>query len=132
ALTVTEHALDLHTDGTYAVLTFAGRCPQSGATLAVDYRMFFDIDPQHRGLVNFVEQGQSRSFVFSADRSHWVVGGDSAGALRQFATYVHEGIWHIWLGFDHILFLVSLLLPAVLVRRDGQWLPTASFRGAFV
>jgi uncharacterized membrane protein len=132
ALTVAEHALDLHTDGAYAVLTLAGRCPQPGPTLAVDYRMFFDIDPQHRGLLNFVEQGQSRSVVFSVDRSRWVIGGDSAGALRQFATYVHEGVWHIWLGFDHILFLVSLLLPAVLVRHDRRWQPKVSFQASFI
>ena len=41
-----------------------------------------------------------------------VVGGDSVGVFGQFIAYVHEGIWHIWLGYDHILFLVSLLLPA--------------------
>jgi hypothetical protein len=44
---------------------------------------------------------------------------------------VHEGVWHIWLGFDHILFLVSLLLPAVLVRRGGAWQSAAKFRDAF-
>ncbi len=131
-LSVTDHALDMHTDGTYAVLTLAGRCPQTGPTLVVDYHVFFDIDPQHRGLLNFVERGRSRSVVFSADRPLWVVGGDAAGPLRQFVTYVHEGIWHIWLGFDHILFLVSLLLPAVLVRRDGAWRPAGSFRAAFI
>jgi len=131
-LSVTDHALDTHTDGTYAVLLLAGRCPRPGPTLAVDYSVFVDIDPQHRGLLNFIEQGQSRSVVFSADKPQWVVGGDAAGPLRQFATYVHEGIWHIWLGFDHILFLVSLLLPAVLVLRDGAWRPAGSFRAAFV
>ena len=30
-------------------------------------------------------------------------------------------MWHIWIGFDHILFLLSLLLPAVLVYRDRAW-----------
>jgi hypothetical protein len=53
------------------------------------------------------------------------------GPLTQFAAYVHEGVWHIWLGFDHILFLVPLLLPAVLARRDGSWNAAASFRDAF-
>ena len=44
---------------------------------------------------------------------------------------MHEGVWHIWLGFDHILFLLSLLLPAVLVRRDGRWQSAPDFRAAF-
>ena len=34
--------------------------------------------------------------------------------------YVREGIWHIWIGYDHILFLLSLLLPAVLVLRGRR------------
>jgi len=132
SLAVTNHALDTHTDGTYAVLNLAGRCPQSGPTLAIDYRVLTDIDPQHRGLLNFVENGQSRSVVFSADRERWAVGGDAAGPLRQFVTYADEGVWHIWLGFDHILFLVSLLLPAVLIFREGAWRPAGSFRAAFI
>jgi hypothetical protein len=32
-----------------------------------------------------------------------------------------QGVWHIWIGFDHILFLLSLLLPVVLVRVSGGW-----------
>jgi hypothetical protein len=34
--------------------------------------------------------------------------------VAQFFDYAREGVWHIWLGFDHVLFLLSLLLPAVL------------------
>ncbi len=130
ALDVTQHRIDRHTDGTYAVLTLAGTCPQVGPTLAIDYRLLFDVDPQHRGLLNYVEHGKSRSVIFAADAHRHVVGGDT-GPLQQLAAYVHEGIWHIWLGFDHILFLVSLLLPAVLVRRDRTWQAAASFRAAF-
>jgi len=57
--------------------------------------------------------------------SHW----------RQFVDYAREGVWHIWIGFDHILFLLSLLLPAVLSWRGGQirdWQPAATFGEAFV
>lgn len=39
--------------------------------------------------------------------------------LRQFFAFVRKGVWHIWIGFDHILFLLALLLPAVLVRNVG-------------
>ena len=48
------------------------------------------------------------------------------------ATNLSEGIWHIWLGFDHILFHVSLLLPAVFVRDRTGWRASKTFRGAFV
>jgi hypothetical protein len=41
----------------------------------------------------------------------------ACGALapRAFSDYVREGVWHVWIAFDHILFLLSLLLPAVFV-----------------
>ena len=44
--------------------------------------------------------------------------------------FIWQGILHIWIGIDHILFLVVLLLPAVLVRKEGSWVPVGSFRDA--
>jgi hypothetical protein len=131
-LAPTAQLVDSHTDGAYAVLRFDGECARRGPTLAIDYRLFEGLDPQHRGLLNLVEAGRSESVVFGADAPHRVVGGGSGGALTQFRIYVDEGVWHIWTGFDHILFLLSLLLPAVLVRDCRAWRPGASFRDAFV
>jgi hypothetical protein len=52
------------------------------------------------------------------------VSGDAApaddaadAAPVSLAGFVREGIHHILIGYDHILFLLSLLLPAVWVRR---------------
>ncbi len=131
-LALTANLVDRHTDGAYAVLMLAGACAQPGPTLAIEYRLFAEIDPQHRGLLNYVEGGTSRSAIFSPETPRRIVGGDSGGPLAQFLTYVHEGVWHIWTGFDHVLFLLSLLLPAVLVLRDGAWRPAAGFRASFV
>jgi HupE/UreJ protein len=53
---------------------------------------------------------------------------------EQFADYLEEGVLHIWTGFDHILFLLSLLLPAVLVRSTDstrRWAAVPSFKAAF-
>jgi hypothetical protein len=38
------------------------------------------------------------------------------GNATSLSTFVREGIWHIWIGIDHILFLVCLILPAVWTR----------------
>jgi hypothetical protein len=49
-----------------------------------------------------------------------------------FVEYLQTGIWHIWSGIDHLLFLLSLLLPAVLRRRNGQWEAVPLAKPAFV
>jgi len=129
-LSVTKHLIDQHSDGAYAVLKLSGVCPRPGPALAVTYRLFFDLDPMHRGLLQYVESGQSHSVIFSAEARTHTLG--SGNWWEQFTAYVREGVWHIWLGFDHILFLLSLLLPAVLVLRERNWQPAERFGAAFL
>lgn len=113
---MSEHLIDSHSDGAYAVLRFSATCPSAPAALEVDYRLFFDIDPQHRGLLNLSSQGANLAGIFSVDEpaQQFMLGEFSR--TGQFIDYLREGVLHIWSGFDHILFLLSLLLPAVLVR----------------
>jgi hypothetical protein len=40
----------------------------------------------------------------------------ATAARGGFLEFIWQGIWHIWIGFDHILFLLVLLLPAVFRR----------------
>jgi hypothetical protein len=54
-----------------------------------------------------------------------------ANRLTQFLDYLRDGVWHIWIGFDHILFLLSLLLPAVLVWGVREWRAAETFGAAF-
>jgi hypothetical protein len=123
--------IDHHSDGAYAVLRFAADCGMAPAAIEIGYRLFFDFDAQHKGLLRLEYQGGTQSLVFTPERSlqRFVLGEQSA--LRQFLSYGREGVWHIWIGYDHILFLVSLLLPAVLMRDRGHWLPVARFGDAF-
>ena len=129
SLKVEDQLIDEHTDGSYAVLRLSGTCPEPGPALLIDYRLLFDIDPTHRGLLQYVHGGHSDSVIFSSEGRTQTMGAGTA--WTQLIAYIHEGVWHIWLGFDHILFLLSLLLPAVLLRSQGRWTPAASFRSAF-
>jgi hypothetical protein len=117
-----QHLVDEHTDGAYAVIRFRARCNGIPTQWELRYRLFFDLDPQHRGLLNLEHHGQIHTAIFS--RSHDVerIGTAPADPIRQLIAYVREGVWHIWIGYDHILFLLSLLLPSVLLRKNGQWL----------
>jgi hypothetical protein len=129
-LRVTGHLIDTHTDGAYAVLRLAGACPEPVSTLGVDYALLFDIDPQHKGLLRLTHGATTRSAIFAPDARSQQLEVARAAPWRQFADYVRHGTWHIWIGFDHILFLVSLLLPAVLVREGGQWQARSTWRSA--
>ncbi|WP_291013003.1 HupE/UreJ family protein [Hydrogenophaga sp.] len=120
-LQVTQHQVDEHTDGTYAVLTFAGTCPAETGDLALDYRLLFDLDGLHRGLLRLDLDGLTHSTVIAPDSRRQTFSGESVSRLVQFGRFLVQGVWHIWIGFDHILFLLSLLLPVVMVRVNGGW-----------
>ena len=126
-----EHQVDRHSDGTYAVLRFAAACPEGAAALEARYGMFFDLDPLHRGLARLEQHGESRSLIFSPEKSRQRLAVAERSALRQFLDFAREGVWHIWIGFDHLLFLLALLLPAVLTRQAGRWMALAGFKQAF-
>jgi hypothetical protein len=123
-----EHQLDRHSDGTYEVMNFAFSCPARVTALDVEYHLFAATDPTHRGILRLMLPAPAGGMSTTA-----VLGPDSA--LRHFellspsvwqtlGDFVTEGVWHIWLGFDHVLFLLSLLLPAVLSRGGGNGRPS--------
>jgi hypothetical protein len=125
-------AVDDHTDGAYTVLPLEVRCPQPPReNLSVGYTLFADLDPQHRGLLNLVFDGAARTAVLGPQAPTQTFALERPDRWRQFADYLREGVWHIWIGFDHILFLLSLLLPAVLAWRDRRWRAVDDFRSAF-
>jgi len=127
----TKHLVDHHTDGAYAVLRFSADCPATTKLLHMKYDLFFDLDPLHRGLLNVEHDGHTQSAVFSPDQQTVRLDLTSSSPLREFLQFGHEGVWHIWIGYDHILFLISLLLPAVLWWGGGHWRAVESFKPAF-
>jgi len=63
---------------------------------------------------------------------------------KGFVAMVKQGMWHIWIGIDHILFLLALILPSVVRRKRKvavtgniitrgllSWQPVSEFKPAF-
>jgi hypothetical protein len=124
--------VDTHSDGAYAVLRFSATGDPSPANLKITYNAFFDIDPKHRGLFRLEQPGLTRLAVFAPETATQIFDLSGAAPRTSFLTFVREGIWHIWSGYDHVLFLLALLLPGVLRRRDGVWQPVSAARPALV
>lgn len=110
-------------------------------TLDVDYRFLMEgIDRDHRGLL--IIESNTRSGIEANERQHSLVfreGGerqsfnvDGVSGWVIFSRFVGEGIYHIVpIGYDHILFLLSLLLASVMIVQAGRWVPAPSFREPF-
>jgi len=131
-VTAADHLVDDHTDGAYAVIRLTGRCPAGAGELTLGYRLLFELDALHRGLLRLDLDGITRAAVMSPERAEQRFAAGELSRLDQFGQYLIEGVWHIWIGFDHILFLLALLLPAVLVHEMRRWRGVASFRLALV
>lgn len=114
--------VDDHSDGHYAVLKFQALCTEAPEKLSITYRLFFDLDTQHRGLLRLVHHEITETAIFSPEHKNYVRPLQSVHKpWRELLNFGYEGVWHIWIGYDHILFLLSLLLPAALMREGHVW-----------
>ena len=123
-------ALERRNDGAYAVLMLTSDCVL-GAEPTIAYSLFREIDPTHRGIARVQRVGQplvltmldpnraaaaTHAGAASVDESVHVASTGAWGFLR-------EGIRHILTGYDHVLFLLCLLLPSVIRRTPQGWRP---------
>ena len=130
--TVTEQLLDTHSDGAYHVLRFRAACTQEPRTLDIEYTLFFDLDPQHKGLLRLGHAGTTQTVVFDAQHTTRRIALDGHGTWRALWDYGVQGGWHIWSGYDHLLFLLILLVPAVLRHERTHWQGVENFRAALL
>lgn len=104
-----------HGDGGYVVLNLQGSQCTTSDSLALAYSALGDVDMTHRGLVDFRAGNEQYSAVLVPNQGWQTVGRDQ-GTWSGFTQFVSEGVWHVWIGFDHILFLLTLLLPCLVAR----------------
>ena len=124
--------IDHHTDGNYAVLQFTANCKGQINQLALRYSLFADLDPSHRGLLKLDYKDATKTAIFGPDNALQSFMLAKPNRFNEFKDYLTEGIWHIWTGYDHILFLISLLLPAVLIYNHNKWHAAAHFKVPFL
>ena len=119
-------------DGNYLWLPFTVACGSVGTHLSIDYTVLDAEDPSHRGLLTLSSNGATQTAVLGGAPAARLFELDHPSPWVAFIEYLRAGIWHIWSGIDHLLFLLSLLLPAVLLRRENRWEAVPIAAPAFV
>ena len=125
--------------GEYLLLEYVVNTPPP-ERLSITLTPFFEFDDTHRNLVVVEHNWKTGTFgnesnvslILSPQQPTQVLDLTSSSVWRGFLALVRLGVWHIWIGIDHILFLFALVLPSVLTREGGRWRPAERFGGAFI
>jgi hypothetical protein len=109
-----------HDDGDFVRVTWTARCPSPLERLVVEYDLFFDIDENHEAVLRVSARGEHVDTVLRRGESRfvWDLGEPPPSGTLAF---IRSGIDHIVFGFDHIAFVLTLLVAIVLARGDGGW-----------
>jgi hypothetical protein len=128
-LTIEGHALEQRQDGAYAVVMLSTPCAVDADT-PIRYTLFQEIDPTHRGIVRVRSRDGGEVVRVLDPTAPASLDGPAATAPDGAASFVREGVHHILTGYDHLLFLLCLLLPAVLRREGSRWQALPDWRSA--
>lgn len=109
-------------------------------TLEIDYSVLFDKKPEHAAFVVIENNWKTGTFDNEAQFALVFNKGDNSQTLDLGGSSTLTGVWgmvklgvhHIWDGIDHLLFLLALLLPAAMIRKDKVWSPVTTFRPALI
>ena len=106
-------------EGTGA-LEWTMRCPEAGA-LEIRDDLFFDVAPTHLHFATVRRDGgPAAERVLTERERRWLLGEASSQCATSLGAYVVLGIEHILSGYDHLAFLLALLLVAVSVREAAS------------
>ena len=129
--------VDNHAGNAYAVLPFSADCPPASGKLTLTYRLLFEIDPTHRGLLTVVRDGSVMTDVMTPEHASIGLDMKAQSLADQALGFLTFGFDHILLGYDHLLFVAVLLVVAPLRRNAGaegrrSWAPVAGLGGVVI
>lgn len=100
-------------DGVYAEITFSSNCAEYPTMV---YSALFDLDDSHRALVELNSPAGKRVLIFSPTNRELSLDTYDASPWQDIGIYIQQGVIHILEGYDHLLFLLALLVPIIFAR----------------
>lgn len=130
----------------YLVFDFTSQCQGvsfSPQKLFINYNILFDINSSHRSLLNLdfrpgitlktaSDYNSAKNILYNLNNGKYTTvfspanrtqtfehGADNSSRISQIYAFAQNGVFHILTGFDHLLFLISLLLPAFIKNHSS-------------
>ena len=127
--------------GNYVVIEFSileNSTPPD--VIDIEYNVLFNQDPDHIGLLGIEYYWRAGIFnsklksplVFSPENHRQQLSLAKHSLSHGLISVTKLSIQHYFQGIDHILFILALLLPAAMYRKENTWQPVSSFRPALI
>ncbi len=100
--------------------------------ITLQWKFLAKEEKEYAMLISFESPGGTHSGMLTNRQEDIKFGLVSESSLKHFGRYVNGGILHIFEGIDHILFLITLILPAVFFLQSRKWIVRESFRPVFM
>jgi hydrogenase/urease accessory protein HupE len=94
---------------THVMVTLVWICPNSGA-LRYRLSLFRDVDPSAQHLVSIKTESGQREFALDRNTPELALSGGVSSNFQVAGHFLAAGVEHIFLGYDHIAFLIAIIL----------------------
>ncbi|WP_129779615.1 HupE/UreJ family protein [Peristeroidobacter soli] len=116
----------------FVMSEFSAIAPRPIEALDVDYTLLFEQRPEHRASLKVIWEGSGSQRVETTAPGGATIFSRANVTRTPFPALLKSGVWHIWIGYDHVLFLLVLLIPAVLRRTPNGREAATDFSGSFL
>jgi hypothetical protein len=124
-VSVRDFSLVVRAEQNFLSVALTAVCPKPGL-LTVGGPLFMSGEASQRVLLSANRRGDQLTGLLSTGTPTWSE-PSQASAWRNFARFVGEGVWHVLIGYDHIAFVLLLLLPSVMRPVAGKWQGAVGF-----
>jgi len=103
------------------VLVARYACPAAGDSLRIEFRAFDETLPEFQNIASIRLGDRTTAFVFTPMSPLLTIGAPGTTKESEndvsFRRFFVLGVEHIWTGYDHLAFLLALLLPGGTLAR---------------
>ena len=91
--------------------------------MSFEYSLLFEAAANHKAIVSLLVESEEHVFIIDNENSRNSINVElnSSSSWSTFWAFIYQGIFHILIGLDHILFLFTLLLTLCFYRHLGEW-----------
>ena len=104
---------------------------QTQSALNLSLSLIKDLPRGHRQYISINNEGKQFQKILNKNSASILLSKEQNTSTSVLKDYFIDGIIHIWQGLDHLIFLLTLLLPAVLIFKNHLWFGADNISAVF-